>query len=193
MPFLVFVVYIFKSGFYFYHHNYYIIPFVPVMAILSGYTLSLIHKKWIFLTILILGVGESIANQQHDLFIKKSEQYKMSIEYIMDKISHKDDLILINGNGNPQLMYLSHRKGWNCADEQMYDKAYLNNVIDNNCKFIVINKHSNVNIKNLDLLFKTIFENDDFLVLETSTTAKKPRLSSVRTTHNKPTVDQNQG
>jgi hypothetical protein len=169
-PFLVFMVYMFKSGFYFYHHNYYIIPFVPVMAIVAGYAVSLIRKKWIFLTVLILGVGESIANQQHDLFIKKSEKYKMSIEQIMDKVSHRDDLILINGNSNPQLMYLSHRKGWNCSDEQMSDRKYINN-INSNCKFIVINKHSQVDLNNLNLLFITVFENDDFLILQTSTPA----------------------
>lgn len=169
--FLVFVVYIFKSGFYFYHHSYYIIPFVPVMSLVAGYALSLMKNKWVFIAILILGVGESIANQQHDLFVKKSEKYKMSIESIMDSVSHKDDLILINGNGNPQLIYLSHRKGWNCSDEQLSDKAYINTVIDNNCKFIVINKHSNADLETVNLLFKTVFENDNFLVMETSTTA----------------------
>ena len=171
LPFSVFIIYIFKSGYYFYHHNYYIIPFVPVMAFTAGYTLSLIHRKWIFLTILIIGVGESIANQQHDFFIKESEKYKMSIEQIMDKVSHKEDLILINGNGNPQLIYLSHRKGWNCSDEKMVDESYISKTIDNNCKFIVINKHSNLDMKKLSLRFKTAFDNDDFLVLETSTTA----------------------
>jgi hypothetical protein len=170
--FLVFVIYIFKSGFYFYHHNYYIIPFVPVMALVAGYALSLMKNKWVFITILILGVGESIANQQHDLFVKKTEKYKMSIEPIMDSVSHTDDLILINGNGNPQLIYLSNRKGWNCSDEQLSDKAYINTVIDNNCKFIVINKHSHADLETVNLLFKTVFENDDFLVVKTSTTAK---------------------
>jgi hypothetical protein len=173
LPFLVFMVYIFKSGFYFYHHNYYIIPFVPVMAIVAGYALSLIHKKWIFLTVLILGVGESIANQQHDFFIKESEKYKMSIEPIMDQVSQRDDLILINGNGNPQMIYLSHRKGWNCSDEQLLDVSFINKVIDSNCKFIVINKHSNVHLKKLNLSFKTVFENDDFLILETSVTVNR--------------------
>ena len=171
LPFFVFLIYIFKSGFYFYHHNYYIIPFVPVMALVAGHAVSLIRKRWIFLTILFLGVGESIANQQHDFFIKKSEKYKLTIEQIMDNVSHKDDLILINGNGNPQLMYLAHRKGWNCYDEQLSDKDYIKNAVDNNCKFIVINKHSDIDLNNLNLSFKAVFDNDDFLILETNNTA----------------------
>lgn len=173
LPFVIFILYIFKSGFYFYHHNYYIIPFVPIMALVAGYTLSLIKKQWIFLTVLFLGVGESIANQQHDFFIKKSEKYKMSIEQIMDKVSSRDDLILINGNGNPQMIYLSHRKGWNCMDEQLSDTSYINKIISSNCKFIVINKHSNVDLNKMTLSFKKVFENDDFLIMNTSTIANK--------------------
>ncbi len=172
LPFLVFVIYIFKSGFYFYHHNYYIIPIVPAMAIVAGYALSLVKRKWIVVTILILAVGESIANQQHDFFIKKSEKYKMSLEYIMDKVSNRDDLILINGNGNPQMMYLSHRKGWNCSDKQLSDMAFINRIIDENCKFIVINKHSDVDLSALHLPFNRVFENDDFLIFNTNIVAK---------------------
>lgn len=173
LPFSVFLIYIFKSGYYFYHHNYYIIPFVPVMALVAGYALSLIQKKWIYLTIACIGVLESIANQQHDFFIKKSETYKMSIEEIMNTVSDKEDLIVINGNGNPQLMYLSHRKGWVCSHENLFDESYMQNTIDNNCKFLVIDKHSNLDTKPLSLKYTTVFDNHDFLVLETSYTAQK--------------------
>jgi len=138
------------------------------MALVAGYSISLIQKKWLYLSILILGVGESIANQQHDFFIKESEKYKMSLEYIMDKISKKDDLILINGNSNPQMIYLSHRKGWTCSDEQLSDTSYVRSVFAKKCKFVVINKHSHVNMSSS---LNNVFENEDFLILETSTTA----------------------
>jgi hypothetical protein len=173
LPFLVFMLYIFKSGFYFYHQNYYIIPFVPVMALVAGYSLSLIQRRWIFLTILILGVGESIANQQHDFFIKKSEKYKMNIESILDKFSSKNDLILINGNGNPQLIYLSHRKGWTCSDKQLSDTSFINKIVDSNCKYIVINKHSSIDLNYLTTSFKKVFENNDFLIMNISPTHNK--------------------
>lgn len=172
LPFIVFVVYIFKSGFYFYYHNYYIIPFVPVMALVAGYALSFIQKKWILLALLILGVGEGIANQQHDFFNKSSERYKLELEQIMDKISDKEDLVTINGNGNPQMMYLAHRKGWNCSDEQISDESFLKGVIERNCKFIIINKHYYANIQNLSLPFPVVFESDDFVIFATKTYLK---------------------
>lgn len=163
----VFIFYIFKSGFYFYHHNYYIIPFVPVMALIAGYALSKIYRQWIALSILILGAGESIANQQHDFFIKNSEKYKMSIEQIMDDVSSTDDLILLNGNGNPQMIYLSHHKGWNCFNEQLSDSSFIKEVISKNCKFIIIDKHSNVELNNICVPMDVVFSNEDFLILKT--------------------------
>ncbi len=90
----------------------------------------------------------------------------------MDKVSNRDDLILINGNGNPQMMYLSHRKGWNCSDKQLSDMAFINRIIDENCKFIVINKHSDVDLSALHLPFNRVFENDDFLIFNTNIVAK---------------------
>ena len=164
LTFLVFIVYIFKSGFFFYHHSYYIIPFVPVMALVAGYFVSLIKKQWIFLSVILIGVGESIANQQHDLFIKNSQKYKAQLEPIMDKVSEKEDLILINGDGNPQLMYMSHRKGWNCSNQKLSDTSYIKKVIENGCKFIVVDKKSYSNLNELNLPYKTAFENDYFII-----------------------------
>ena len=168
LPFVVFVGYIFKSGFYFYHQNYYIIPFVPVMALVAGYALSCIKKRWLMLTVLVLGVIEGIGNQQHDFFIKDSEKYKAGIEQIMDSVSQTNDLIVVNGNGNPQLMYLSHRKGWTCFDEQLYDTQYLTTLIESHCKYIVINTHSTVDVQKLGLTLRPVFHNNDFVIFETS-------------------------
>jgi hypothetical protein len=40
-----FLLLMIKSGRNFYHHNYYIIPFVPVMALIAGYGLSKIKRS----------------------------------------------------------------------------------------------------------------------------------------------------
>ena len=168
LVFTIFVIYIFKSGAYFYDQNYYIIPFVPVMAFVAGFTLSFIQRKWILISILLLGIGESIVNQQHDFFIKESEKYKMTLETIMDKVSSKNDLIVINGNGNPQTIYLSHRKGWNCSDEQLSDMIFINEITEKGCRFIVVNKHLTADINNLKEIFGTIFEDEHFVVFESN-------------------------
>lgn len=163
---LMFMIYMAKSGLYFYQHNYYIIPYVPAMALVAGYAISLIRTRWIALTILVIGIGESIANQQHDFFIKKSEKYKLSLESIMNKYAAKHDLILTNGNGNPQLMYLSHRKGWNCTNDEMQDKSFVENIMRMHCKFIVVNKHALIQKRNLLFMQHIIFENEDFIIFK---------------------------
>jgi hypothetical protein len=159
---VIFIIYMFKSGFFFYHHNYYIIPFVPVMALIGGYAISLIKKRWIFISILSLGIIESIANQQHDFFIKNSEKYKLELEAIADSICKRNDLIAINGNDNPQMIYLTHRKGWTCNDQQLNDSLFIKDISKKGCKFIFINKH---NFKG-SLKEKNIFENTNFVVYQ---------------------------
>jgi hypothetical protein len=88
-------------------------------------------------------------------------------------------LIVINGSGNPQLLYLSNRKGWVCNDDQLKDTSYIKNAIDLKCKFIVINKHSDAEIKYLNLFYETVFENDDFLVFDTSNSAN-PKIHKTK-------------
>ena len=162
----VFILYILKSGFFFYHHSYYIIPFVPIMALIAGYTISLIKKRWICITLLSIGIIESIANQQDDFFVKSSEKYKLELESIADSISLKQDLIAINGNGNPQQIYLSHRKGWTCNDNQLSDSSYINKIRKKGCKFIFVNKHAYSGLLDKEI----IFNNDNFSVYKLKAT-----------------------
>jgi hypothetical protein len=166
---LIFIIYIIKSGFYFYHHNYYIIPYVPVMAVVSGYAISLIKKQWIFFLILFLGIIEGIANQVNDFFIKDSEQYKLELETIADSISLKNDLIAINGGGNPQQIYLTHRKGWTINSSQLTDSSFFKKIIDKGCKYIFVNKHLFKKKINMNI----VFENKDYVVYELNTKIDK--------------------
>ena len=158
----MFAVYMMKSGHYFYNHNYYIIPFVPVMALVAGFALGQIKKQQIFIALLAIGSVEAIANQQHDFFIKESQEYKMTLEQILDDFSSRDDLIAVNGNGNPQLIYLSHRKGWNFSNEQLSNSEFIESVAEKGCKYFVIDKTS---FEGESYLPHTmIYEDDNFII-----------------------------
>jgi uncharacterized membrane protein len=150
----VFIIYILKSGFYFYHHNYYIIPFVPIMALVAGYAISRVKKSWLFAFLIVIGVSESILNQQHDFFIKDSETYKLELESIADIVSMPSDLIAINGNQNPQQIYLSHRKGWNCNDDQISDSIYIREITRKGCRYLFVNTHTTSTTINKPVAFK---------------------------------------
>lgn len=160
--FVVFVLYMFKSGFFFHHHNYYIIPFVPMMAFTAGYAISTIRSQWIFSAVLFLGTAEGILNQQHDFFIKPSERYKMTLEAIADSITQRNDLIVINGNDNPQQLYLAHRKGWICQDAQLTDAAYLDALAKQGCKYAFVNRQTYPG----EIAKELIYEDEHFRVYQ---------------------------
>jgi hypothetical protein len=159
--FLVFVGYILKSGFFFYHHNYYIIPFVPVLALLAGYYISSIKIRWLAVLLISIGIAESVANQQHELFIKSSEKYKLDLEEIADIFSSRDDLIAINGDGNPQQLYLSHRKGWVINSNQLMNMEYIESIRSKGCKYLIINK--NYYKQKMEIDWNVVYEDSNFI------------------------------
>ena len=161
---VIFFLYMAKSGSVFYIHTYYIIPIVPVFAIVIGHYLASLKNVKITLGIVLLFLIESIANQQHDFFIKSSETYKLTLEDISSKYSDKTDLIAINGNGNPQELYLSHRKGWVLKNSQCKDPKHIEKIKDKGCKFLFINRH----VFEQRLPYKIQFENRDYRIYSIS-------------------------
>jgi len=119
---LFLIVYIMKTGFVFATHSYYIIPFVPVMALLAGYLLSEIRKPWIAYMLLGFMTIESVANQQHDFFIKPADKVKLNYEAIADRYISQDALVLTNGGQSTTQLYFINRKGWTVSNSQISDQ-----------------------------------------------------------------------
>jgi hypothetical protein len=109
------------------------------MAIMAGYAVSRIPSK--FYGILLIAIArEGIINQQHDFFIRPSQAYKLSLEEIADSVSNKKDLILINDNGSPQMLYFSHRKGWSVHNEILTDQQKVQSYIEKGARYIIVDK-----------------------------------------------------
>jgi len=163
ITFLSFCIIIFKSGQNFPRHSYYIVPFVPIMALIAGYGLSKIRNVKISLFILIVIATECIANQQHDFRIKESEQHILHLENDLSKVSEKDDLILINSGLFPTPMYFAHRKGWVDSNEKIADDAYIRKLTAVGLKYIVILKKSFGGKMELDQ-YDNVLENKDYII-----------------------------
>jgi hypothetical protein len=162
---LFFILFIIKTGFVFSVHNYYVIPYVPVMAFVAGFAIVEIKsQKWkVFVVALI--IIEGILNQQHDFRIKDSEKYKLTLESIADRVSSKNDLIAINGDKNPQLMYFIHRRGWSISEQQLLDVPYMSGMKDAGCKYLFLDKHNlDSSVIGIKLNLIPVFENEDFAV-----------------------------
>lgn len=158
----VFLLYMFKAGESFYHHNYYIIPFAPVLALVAGYGLRQItNSKFRWLLILII-LAEGIGNQQDAFCIKDSELPKLELEKIADSFSERNDLVAFYQDaGNPQEMYFAHRKGWVSKHSELMDDKFRAAIENGGCKFIFINKKT---WPGGDLKEEVIFENEHYLV-----------------------------
>lgn len=139
---LVFGIFILRAGFYFHHHSYYIIPFVPFMALIAGFGLFQVRRFIPRLAIVLAAAGtvEAIANQQHDFFTKASEMYKMELEQFVPEHTEEGDFIIVNGNGNPQQLYLSGRKGWVIDDTAVFDQTVIADLTDRGADYLLVNK-----------------------------------------------------
>jgi hypothetical protein len=137
----IFSLYIFKAGYFFYHHNYYMIPFLPVLAFIIAYGLNHSKNKLI-LFLFLAGITESIANQQHDFRIKESELYKLTLKEKLDRLDKSKNIpkILINTHSNPQQLYLANRNGCYINEAEMTDTIKLNSYRNKNYYWLVIDK-----------------------------------------------------
>jgi hypothetical protein len=157
-----FAVIMFKAGFTFYHHSYYIIPFAPIMALVAAYGLCQIKNPKMALIILTAVVIENIANQQHDFFIKPKEQALLSLDKDLEQAGvAPDDLIIINSDQYPTPMYFSHRKGWVDNNYNINKQGYIDSLANHGLKYIVILKRSfgsELLLKNR----KAIFDNENY-------------------------------
>ncbi len=157
-----FLVIIFKGGFAFYHHTYYIIPFVPVMAICAAFTLTNIKQKAVLISVLCIFSLESIFSNFADFHINPEFESVASLESILDKYYKKTDLVLINSGNVPTPLYFTHRKGWIEYNERLSDKPYIESLKEKGLRCIVVTK--NVFGKNIDLNYTIIYEDKDFKI-----------------------------
>lgn len=137
----VFLLYMFKSGASFYHHNYYIIPFVPVMALVAAFAWAQVPRPWMRTLLMLALLAEGIANQQDAFRIHPSELPKLGLEALADSLSRPGDLVAFYTETiNPQELYFAHRKGWLSSGEEIMDAAYRQILKDRGARLLFINK-----------------------------------------------------
>ena len=140
LGFAAFLVIALKAGFTFTHHSYYIIPFVPIMALTAGYGIAEFKKKAVQIILLTVIVFEGTLNQLHDFRLKEHELAFVNLESCMDSFSKRSDLIAVNTHDNPTAIYFTHRKGWVASNEELLDEAFRKDIQQKGCKYIVVLK-----------------------------------------------------
>ncbi len=156
---LVFFLFMLKTGEVFPLHNYYIIPAVPLMALLAALFLANLKPKFALIILAAITV-EGIANQYHEFFIKENERYKLTLESIADKFTEPNDLIIINdGSRNPQQMYFAHRKGWT-IDQKDLNTTHIAQLQQLGANYLFVNK----NLSQKKFAYKMVYENEYYII-----------------------------
>ncbi len=161
ITFLGFLIIIFKSGFTFYHHSYYIIPFIPVMALVAGYGVCQFKNKIAYIILFAICL-EGVLNQQHDFRISQEALQILNLEKDLDKVSRREDLILINSGNYPTTMYFAHRKGWVDFNENIANPDFIISLKDKGLKYIVILKIYQGS--NIDLDYPVVLNNENYCI-----------------------------
>lgn len=174
LTFAAFLVIMLSSGETFFKHDYYVVPFVPVMALVAGYGVSLLgNAKW--RTIILVAVSlENILNHHTQFIIKESRKPVLAIERTLDEISsrslsgdvqvttHGDDLICINSGEDPTVMYFAHRKGWVASNEQLHDEVFMADLRQRGCRYVVVMKR--VFGDPTELAYPKAFDSEDYTI-----------------------------
>jgi Dolichyl-phosphate-mannose-protein mannosyltransferase len=134
------VLLILKSGETFYAHDYYIIPFVPVIVILTAYVLLQLPPKWTSFCAIAICI-ESLLNQSHDFRLKPQYNALVELESIMDRYTQPNERIAINCAPNPSTIYFAHRKGWICSNAELGDSSYIEQLRNSGLHFVLICKN----------------------------------------------------
>ena len=151
-----------KSGIIFAHHSYYVLPFIPVMALMAAYGLDQIKNKRIVVVILFIIGVEGILNQWNDFRIRPNEEALLGLEADFNKISEPEDLIVINSGYHPTPMYFAHRKGWLTSNNNLADSAFMDDLTHRGCKYVLILKKSFGS--GIDLKKEIVIDNEDYTI-----------------------------
>lgn len=128
------------SGSTFAIHSYYILPFVPIMAVVAAYGLDILRPRrwvWLFTSVIII---EGVANAQHDLYLRPDQKEFLALGPMLDLVSERGDRIVINTDQVPTALYFAHRKGWLARNEDLQRPAFIDSLALLGCRYVVILK-----------------------------------------------------
>lgn len=136
----VFILFAIKTGTVFPTHNYYILPFVPVMAVLAGLGLESFGRRWSVILLTLICI-EGIGNQISDFRIKDEVRYRLVLEEQLDAVLPEKEKIVLFTGANPEYMYWFHRKGWSIEPGEEKDPLILDDIRKHGGKYFVIDKY----------------------------------------------------
>lgn len=132
---VAFAVVMLRSGDTFWIHAYYVLPFIPAMALLGGYGLARLPGDRWATTLLVLVAVEGLAAQANDF---RSSPPLVPLLQLERDLGTGQGLIAMNTGDVPTAMYFAHRRGWTLTNAELQDPAVLEDLRARGCTSIVI-------------------------------------------------------
>jgi len=139
---ILLLLFAFKTGHVFSTHNYYVIPYIPLMSLFAA---QLFHRRWlswkIALLLLLIGIYEPVRRNLQDVYLNY-EPLEVELYKLLDEAgSDPDDHIMINGRQlDPTLMYYSRRKGWSITNTTLEKYHWMPDYRKLGLKHLVVDK-----------------------------------------------------
>lgn len=159
----IFLVFAWKTGHVFPTHDYYVLPFAPVMAWAAGYGLSHLPVPALLRAAFMLLLCNLSANRQDgvDREVMAKNAYLLRLPAIMDANTPKNVKIIVNsGQLNPTQMYFAGRKGWAEKMENISKADWMVDWKRLGVAYILLDKHVEFN----PLSYEKVYEDGDFVV-----------------------------
>jgi hypothetical protein len=162
---LVFFYFMLKAGIVFSTHDYYVIPYIPMMAICGGFALHYWFgkKQWLFTVGLVVFATIGIWNQRERFVMREEGKKYLRLEDICSQNIESDARILASDyDGNPRMLYFCRRKGWT-DDERWKDEAWIAGEATVGMEYVVVERFR------LDkpLSLPVVYEDEDFVIYKT--------------------------
>lgn len=117
-----------KAGDVFALHAYYIIPLVPLLALLAGLGLERLPRGMATAAVLALVVAEGAGMRWTDLTGGDERAYLLEAEGLADRFTGPQDLVATASGLDPRPMYYLHRSGWNLTPEKAQQRHTLDSL-----------------------------------------------------------------
>lgn len=134
---LGFTVIMLKAGQQFWKHAYYVLPFVPIMALLAGWCLAKVRSAAWRTALLSVVAMEGIASQWQDFRISPTQAPLLQVEALLDEIGDRNDLIIVNSGSIPTPIYFAHRRGWTANGSDLARSSYCDSLVQRGARWLV--------------------------------------------------------
>lgn len=158
----IFLVFMLQVGIVFCSHEYYVIPYTPMMGLLAGWGLQqTVKHQGLFLLILFLLAAEAIWWKREDFFPGAPEAPYGRLREIVDKVVPPGSKVLTVGKSEPDpaMHYMTGRRGWS-ERKRALDTTWLNGEATVGLDYAIVYRAYTAD----SLRYPTVYEDPDFRV-----------------------------